>query len=122
MQFSSISNHFQHTWFTVHIIINIQDTTPILQYSQHKQYYNQLPYQGKFYNILPLNQNITNVSQLKTYIKLLSPAILQNLNTRLLINKQVWIFLADFQFTFPSGFPHSVMFPQNLYQRDGLAT
>ena len=122
MQFSSTFNYFQHTWFTVHIIINIHDTAPILQYSRHMQYHNQLPYQGKFYNILPLNQNITNVLQLKTYIKLLSPAILQNLNTRLQIDKHVRIFLADFQLTFPSGFFHSVMLPQDYYQGNGLAS
>ena len=114
--------HFQHTWFTVHLIINIHDTTPILQYSQHMQYHNQLPYQGKLYNILPLNQNITNVLQLKTYIKLLSPTTLQNSNTRLHVNKQVRIILGDLQLTFPSGFLHSVMFPQHVPQRDGLAT
>ena len=122
MQFSSITNNFQYTWSTVHIKINIHDTTPILQNSQHMQYHNQLPYQGKFYNILPLNQNFTNVLQLKTYIKLLSPTTLQNLNTRLLIIKQVRIFLADLHLTFSSGFLYPVMFPQNLYQRDGLAT
>ena len=114
--------HFQHTWFTVHIIIYIHDTIPILQYSQHMQFHKQLPYQGKFYNILPLNQNIINVLQLKTYIKLLSPTTLQYLNIRLLINEPVRIFLTDFQFTFLSGFLYSVMFPQNLYQRNGLAT
>ena len=81
MQFPFNFNSFQY-------YIQFHDRTLIQQYIQHIIVTLNFHIEASF-KILSLNQNILNVFQLKTYIKLLSSTILQNLNTQLQINKHV---------------------------------